>query len=495
MRRNENTMSDFTIENSILQEYRGKNEHVFIPEGVTAIASDCFRGHRAVRLVELPSSLKYIGRSAFENCVSLRTVMGGKHVIEIGENAFSGCRNLKTIGFTKDLRRLHGGAFAYCSSLRELDLSAASVDDIARWSFAGCVKLRKVLLPPSLIRVDEYAFSGCTDMRKIELPEKLAYIGTCAFAECGMLKKVILPDSLKKIGDYAFKGCDLRRTSLPSGVILGYNAFRGCEQITFPEKMSVIDDRAFEGCSSLWDVEMPRSLYKLGSYAFDGCSPKSLAIPEDLEMLGVNFVDTDTPLDLINDSHGYELVENLDDVYNCRIFFHYLDSDFEISNGNLLSCRSKQRHITLPNNIESIKANAFKNCANLESLYIPDSVMLIGDYALSGCQRLSEVRLPESYFGLGERVFENCPSLKKLHIPKSLLYFKRNAFEGSGPFESITCDEDSLRFVMKDGKLVTKGFSYRDHQGPDFELSMLFEDFTLGGEVILAEKGAEEETK
>ncbi|MBQ9925604.1 MAG: leucine-rich repeat domain-containing protein, partial [Clostridia bacterium] len=315
---------------------------------------------------------------------------------------------------------------------------------------------------------------------------------------------VVIPSYISGLAPYCFacsEVCTVTFESDPASPYLlsvGKCAFLGCtalSSIIFPEKMSVIDDRAFEGCSSLWDVEMPKSLYKLGSYAFDGCSPKSLAIPEDLEMLGVNFVDTCTPLDLIYGSHGYELVENLDDVYNCRIFFHYLDSDFEISGKSLISCRSKQRHITLPDNIESIKANAFKNCANLESLYIPDSVMLIGDYALSGCQRLSEVRLPESCFGLGERVFENCPSLKKLHIPKALQYFKRNAFEGSGPFESITCDEDSLRFVMKDGKLVTKGFSYRDHQDPDFELSMLFEDFTLGGEVILAEKGAEEETK
>ncbi|MBQ2691075.1 MAG: leucine-rich repeat domain-containing protein [Clostridia bacterium] len=393
----------------------------------------------------------------------------------IGPAAFEACENLRALHISKDVKKMDNGALYGPFRLESIICDKEN----------GCFYVKDGFL---INRV----FSDF-------LPDKNILVYALPGPE-----EVVIPSYISGLAPYCFacsEICTVTFESDPASPYLlsvGKCAFLGCtalSSIIFPEKMSVIDDRAFEGCSSLWNVGMPRSLYKLGSYAFDGCSPKSLAIPEDLEMLGVNFVDTDTPLDLIYGSHGYELVENLDDVYNCRIFFHYLDSDFEISGKNLISCRSKQRHITLPDNIESIKANAFKNCANLESLYIPDSVMLIGDYALSGCQRLSEVRLPESYFGLGERVFENCPSLKKLHIPKSLLYFKRNAFEGSGPFESITCDEDSLRFVMKDGKLVTKGFSYRDHQGPDFELSMLFEDFTLGGEVILAEKGAEEETK
>ena len=393
----------------------------------------------------------------------------------IGPAAFEACENLRALHISKDVKKMDNGALYGPFRLESIICDKEN----------GCFYVKDGFL---INRVP-------SDF----LPDKNILVYALPGPE-----EVVIPSYISGLAPYCFacsEICTVTFQSDPASPYLlsvGKCAFLGCtalSSIIFPENMSVIDDRAFEGCSSLWDVVMPRSLYKLGSYAFDGCSPKSLAIPEDLEMLGVNFVDTDTPLDLIYGSHGYELVENLDDVYNCRIFFHYLDSDFEISGKNLISCRSKQRHITLPDNIESIKANAFKNCANLESLYIPDSVMLIGDYALSGCQRLSEVRLPESYFGLGERVFENCPSLKKLHIPKSLLYFKRNAFEGSGPFESITCDEDSLRFVMKDGKLVTKGFSYRDHQGPDFELSMLFEDFTLGGEVILAEKGAEEETK
>lgn len=73
----------------------GKSGAVTVPETVTQISDEAFRGCSSLSDIRLPSGLAEIGRSAFEGCFQLTHIVIPESVQEIGENAFVGCVRLE----------------------------------------------------------------------------------------------------------------------------------------------------------------------------------------------------------------------------------------------------------------------------------------------------------------------------------------------------------------------------------------------------------------
>lgn len=62
-----------------------------------------------------------------------------------------------------------------------------------------------------------------------------------------------------------------------------------------------------------------------------------------------------------------------------------------------------------PKSINSIGADAFKNCASLNSIYLPNSLSLVEIGAFNGCKNLSRVAIPSTIkTGLRFDPFEDC---------------------------------------------------------------------------------------
>ena len=64
-----------------------------------------------------------------------------------------------------------------------------------------------LMLPASVIRIEDESFSGDCSISRVILPETLTEIGRSAFQGCSSLKHVSLPASLQSIGDACFDGC------------------------------------------------------------------------------------------------------------------------------------------------------------------------------------------------------------------------------------------------------------------------------------------------
>ena len=54
---------------------------------------------------------------------------------------------------------------------------------------------------------DPSLFSGCSGLTEITLPEELEEIGERAFFCCTALTEIVIPDPVEYIGDYAFSLC------------------------------------------------------------------------------------------------------------------------------------------------------------------------------------------------------------------------------------------------------------------------------------------------
>ncbi len=71
-----------------------------IPEGVTSIGSNTFRGCLALTSVTIPNSVTSIGYSAFFWCRSLKSVIISNTVTSIGDDAFYNCALLNDVYFS-----------------------------------------------------------------------------------------------------------------------------------------------------------------------------------------------------------------------------------------------------------------------------------------------------------------------------------------------------------------------------------------------------------
>lgn len=181
----QNYPGDFVIVgNGILIEYKGEDEQVVIPDGVTAIGGCTFENNRSIVSITIPGSVGVIGGLAF-----------------------SGCTNLTECVIPDGVCAIEDYAFNFCSSLKNIKI-ADSVKSIGGHAFIGCHSLTSVELPDNLNRIEAAAFCGCTNLSEIKIPKTVTSIGSQAFMQCASLNEITLSKSVESIEKDAFSGCD-----------------------------------------------------------------------------------------------------------------------------------------------------------------------------------------------------------------------------------------------------------------------------------------------
>ena len=97
----------------------------------------------------------------------------------------------------------------------------------------------------------------------------------------------------------------------------------------------------------------------------------------------------------------------------------------EIEKGAFEGCENLL-HINLPKGITKIPAGAFKDCKNLRKLTLPNSVKEIEEGAFEGCENLQEINLPEEITKIPARAFKDCKKILKLNLSKDTNEIQKN---------------------------------------------------------------------
>ena len=95
-------------------------ETLVLSEGVTQIPDGCF-GATKISKVELPSTVKTIGRQAFGACEALETVVLNDGLVSIGLKAFVNNVKLKQIVIPKTVTAVDEMVFSGCESLERVE--------------------------------------------------------------------------------------------------------------------------------------------------------------------------------------------------------------------------------------------------------------------------------------------------------------------------------------------------------------------------------------
>ena len=176
---------------------------ITIPETVSYIGDSAFYNCKTLESVSIPSGVASIENSAFYGCVSLISVSLPNDLISIGDSAFQECNSLTEVILPDGVISIGSGAFNDCYRLAEITIPD-SVISIGVNAFLNC--------PCYYNQTDElvymgkvvYKFSGGTS---VIIREGTKGIAGSAFNTCTSLTSIIIPNTVINIDEYAFWWC------------------------------------------------------------------------------------------------------------------------------------------------------------------------------------------------------------------------------------------------------------------------------------------------
>ena len=175
-----------------------------IPEGLKEIPLNCFRSCKGITRLELPTTLKSIGRFSFYNMDIRDTLVIPEGVESIGNAAFWNSYNLHEVILPSTLVDIGHDAFNGCR-LTSIKNFPEGVGYIPTSCFFNC-RLEYWEFPDDITLIDNEAFAyNC--FHDLVLPDAVEIIGRWAFMGIGNLNSVRLPKSLRIFGEAAFVDC------------------------------------------------------------------------------------------------------------------------------------------------------------------------------------------------------------------------------------------------------------------------------------------------
>lgn len=476
---------DLIYINNIAYYYKGEKQHIDIStfkEGTISIGDYCFYNND-IKSINIPSTVQFIGKSAFENCTSLTKITLPTDLETIDDLAFKGCENLEFVSFNSSLinigsysfggcvklqvtqmpnsvKKIGKGAFYNCTNLITLNIPEAT-KKIPAGCFSNCKNLKKIDIHNDITKIEEYAFAGCESLDSVRIPWYCTHIGTRAFTHCKNLKTIKINARTVEIAPLAFYKCgNITEINLLSANYIGYKAFSHCyniKDVLLGEGIKIIDTRAFEHCENIKSLYIPKNVTKIGTAAFEKCK----------NLLSINIDNASVE---INDK-AFAQCELLSEIklgnkilkigkyafYKCNKIetFSILNPIENIEEACFYKCKNL-KSINIPNGVKNIQNKAFADCPNITTITLPNTIETIGEMAFAKCSSLKNIELPNQIKEIANKAFYQCEELTTITIPSSLKKIGKSTF---GKCDKLT----SIQFNAEKCKAGEAAFSFTTH--------------------------------
>ena len=463
----------------------------YFPDSLTTIGDYAFSGCTSLEaigptIVRLGKGVRSIGKGAFKNCTSIKTLIMADCLTTIGDSAFINCTGLNNVTMGYATQSIGMGAFAQCNNIKSFTCKAdnppAVGDETCFAAFQNQATLKVGYFASHKYQEAEYwkefqtieTFNDGIDgiyyqidgdqaivtyrdnnynsySGNVVIPESIEHegvtyqvtaIGDNAFKNSKELISVIIPSSINRIGSYAFKSCTgLSSISLPREVTtINEHAFDSCgiTAIIVPDAITAIAPGCFANCHQLETISLPAGLTAIGKEAFYRCnSLKSIDLPETVTTLeqgafkssGLTSFTLPPQITTIS----AELLRYTSNMK--KVTLH--DKLTTIGAYSFASCGF--RSIDIPLSVKEIKANAF-NSSYLTSIVIPDSVTTLGKNAFTYCPNLTSVHIGSGIKTISDSTFYWCAyRLKEVTFSDSshLTTINKDAFARCNKLERI----------------------------------------------------------
>ena len=322
---------------------------------------------------ELPDAFAY-------QLKALEEVVFEGEIESIGSNAFGGCEKLESVELGK-VKSMGNGVFINCPSLKSLKIEGdenlvLSSNTVASWGTnwpgaapletfelgAGTINfnlngkkdtLKEVKLGDGVRDIPDYFLSGCTKLETLEIGNGITKIGKHAFEQTD-ITSITIPDSVTAIGEQAFNGCtSLAEVNISKNSKLetiGNRAFQqtNITSIAIPDSVTVIGKQAFNRCTSLTEVNISKNskLETIGDGAFYDTRVLKMYLPGGVKTLGRGAFQK-TPVEIYDMSDVYSsdftigdwCINNWYDTKNGEVKPEWADKhkDIYVNNNDILN--------------------------------------------------------------------------------------------------------------------------------------------------------------
>ena len=475
-------ITDNSARNAQIIRYMGENDTVAVPEKinggtytVNSIAGYTFYECKAMKAIDIPSSVTEIGNYAFYGSSNIELLTYNTNAI--GSN-FQNSQSLKKVVIGNNVTKIDTWTFSH-TGLEEVTFSA-SVKTVGSSAFSGCSKLKKADFASieSLCGIDfdiyesnpmEITHSLCVNGEEIVdayIPNTVSSIGSHTFSGCSNLTSIAIPKSVTSIGEEAFIACNnltifCEAESQPEGwnekwnpdnrpVVWGLYADKKLWQVTIESNNSEYGTVGGGGyvIDSTATIISATPAY---GYHFAGWSDNNTDNPRELKVtcdtvltalfeahtvvIDTAVAATTTSTGLTEGSHcsvcGKVLVEQTiipkldngggstpeppvesDFTYNVISKYERLaEISGYIGSSKKVVIPSKTTIDGVEYTVAGIDGFAFDGCDTLTAVIIPNSVFSIGMCAFQGCSGLTSIVIPSSISDMGLDAFYDCINL------------------------------------------------------------------------------------
>lgn len=438
----------------------------------------------------LPETLVIIGGSAFSDNVNLEEIVLPGTVTEIGNFAFANCDNLNKVTFKAPAAAVDGEDDAAVPTL--------TVGDSA---FLNCKALTDDFkLPSYTTHIGAAAFQGC-EFTKFTIPESVTYIGLAAFwgsetleevtflctgdltiasgsannatkggafSNCTALTRVDLPANLTALGAYTFyKSSNLQVVNFGTPTKDENGVW------TTNSKLETIGNRAFEQCSAIEFIVIPKTVNAIGQYAFSASTSVTGSLKEVIFEAGGT-----GELNIATQAFSYQPNLKKIDLPE-RAILPTVTNLVRKANNKTVTDANGNSVYDAPNTTVTASitliSNVFKACTSLAEINIIDDPAIEGAYtsidgALYTADKSILVFVPFANVG---RYKDGAPTYE-LVVPNTVRMVITNAIADCTALKTVTFEEFDKEDANYGKQLLTIG-NYTSTS------SSTSSNFTIGG--------------
>lgn len=428
------------------QSHNDKITEISLPEGLTSIGTGTFFSFTQISYIEIPDTVKSIGRNAFAKS-SLKEIVIPKGIVSLGAGMFSNCKQLTKAKIGDGCTSIGQTAFNNCTGLKEIEIPA-SVTSVEKRAFNSCTALEKVYYQgteeqwatlKANAATGNDALINCTNVicGGEGMPETMYSItvldgikGTVTVDKTSAARGETVtvdqtPDDGYNFIRWAIRDdqnsievCNVKNNkfTMPAQdvvIVALYESNKWGEDITW--KLSENED----GDTYTLIIEGSGDMATAGGYAIDvpwndlRDKITSVSLPEGLTRIG-SYAFANTKITEINIPDSVTVIEK-NAFFNCN----YL------------------RDVNFPDGLTGIGSLAFAYTA-LSELKLPAGVMTsLTDWSFYQCLLLNKVEIEEGATSISLFIFDKCENLKEIVIPASVTSIDRAAFRDCNSLDTV----------------------------------------------------------